>query len=61
MDVTSENACEVTKKEDKKVSSDEEPVSAILEKLSAKYKAPSTKISLTDAYNNLWVVLSRNR
>ena len=59
MEVTSEDDYQVIKKEDKKMSSDEEPLSPIPEKLFEKYKAPSTNVNLTDGNNNLHIVLSQ--
>ena len=56
--LTSEDNYKVIKKEDKKVSSDEEPLASIVEELFGKYKAPSTNIYVTGRYNNLWIVPS---
>ena len=52
MELTSEDDYEVIKKKDKEVSSDEEPLSPMPEKLFKKYKAPSTNVNLTNRYNN---------
>ena len=60
MQLTSEDDYEIIKKEDKELSSDQEPLSPILEELFEKYKAPSTNVNLTDAYNNLRIVPSQN-
>ena len=47
---------EIIKKKDKKLSTDEEPLSTILEELFEKYKAPSTNVNLTDGNNTLRIV-----
>ena len=59
MELTSEDDYEVINKEDKEMSSDEEPLSPILEVLFEKYKALSTNVNLTDGYNNLRIVPSQ--
>ena len=58
MEVTSKDDYEVINKEDKQVSSDEEPLSPILEELFEKYQASSTNVTLTNGYNNLQIVPS---
>ena len=58
MEVNSEYDYKVIKKEDKEVSSDEEPLSPIREKIFKKYKASSTDVNLTDWYKNLRIISS---
>ena len=53
MEVTSEDDNKVIKKEDKDVSSDEDLLCLILEKLFERYKALSTNVNLTNGYNQL--------
>ena len=48
VEITSEDDYKVIKKENKEVSSDEQPLSPTLEELFEKYKAPSTNVYLTD-------------
>ena len=60
MEVKSEDNYEVIKKENKEVSSDEEPLSPSAGEIFEKYKAPSTNVNLTDGYNNLQIVPSQN-
>ena len=52
-ELNSEDDYKVIKKEDKEVSSHEKPLSPIPEERFKKYKAPSTHVNPTDAYNNL--------
>ena len=59
MELNTEDDYEVIKKEDKDVSSDEEPLSPIPEELFVKYKAPSNNVNLTDWYRNLRIVPSQ--
>ena len=59
MVVSREDNYKVIKKEDKEVSSDEEPLSPTPEELFEKYKAPSTNVNLTDGYHNLGIVPSQ--
>ena len=54
-----ENDYEVINKESKEVSSDEEPLSSILEKLFEKYKDNSTNINPRGGYHTLQVVPSQ--
>ena len=58
MELTSKDDCQVINKEDKEVSTDEEPLFPVQEELFEKYKAPSTNVNLTDGYNNLQIVPS---
>ena len=60
MDISSEDDYKVIKKEDKQVSSDEEPLCPILEELFEKYNAASTNVNLIDGYNNWQIVPSQN-
>ena len=53
MELINKNEYKVIKKEDKEVSSEEEPLSPILEELFKKYKAPSNNVNVTDRYYNL--------
>ena len=41
------------------MSSDEEPLSPMLEELFENYKPSSINVNMTDGYNNLWIVLSQ--
>ena len=57
MEFTSEDDYKVIKKENKKMSSDEQSLSSMPEELFENYKAPSANVNLTDRYNNLWIEL----
>ena len=59
MELNTKYHYEVIKKDDKEVSSDEEPLSPIPEELFEKYNASSTNVNLTDGYNNLRIVQSQ--
>jgi hypothetical protein len=60
MELTSEDDYEVIKKEDKQESSEEDSLSPIPEELFEKYKAPPTKVNLSDGYYNLRLNPSKN-
>ena len=59
MERNSKDNYEVIKKEDKQMSLDEEALSPVAKELFEKYKAPSTNVNVTDAYNNLRIVPSQ--